>query len=39
MPSPDVWDASHIYSFRRTVLAPVVMLAGIAIEIVAIFKR
>ncbi len=39
MPSADVWDDSIIYSFRRTVLAPVVILAGLVVEIFAIFKR
>jgi sulfite exporter TauE/SafE len=39
MPSPDVWDENVIYSFRRTVLAPVVILAGLSIEIYAIFKK
>ena len=39
MPSPDVWDDSIIYSFRRTVLAPILILAGLAVEIVAIFKK
>ncbi len=39
MPSPDVWDDSIIYSFRRTVLAPIVILAGLGVEIYAIFKR
>jgi len=39
MPSPDVWDDSLIYSFRRTVLAPFVILAGLGVEIFAIFKR
>ncbi|MEN0004029.1 MAG: DUF3098 domain-containing protein [Bacteroidota bacterium] len=38
MPSPDVWDDSIIYSFRRTVLAPIFILAGLGIEIYAIFK-
>lgn len=38
MPSPDIWDESLIYSFRRTVLAPVVIIAGLAVEIYAIFK-
>ncbi len=38
MPSPDVWDEGIIYSFRRTVLAPVVLLAGLVVEIFAIFK-
>ncbi len=39
MPSPDVWDDSLIYSFRRTVLAPFVILAGLGVEIYAIFKK
>jgi len=38
MPSPDVWDDSIIYSFRITVLAPIVILAGLGVEIYAIFK-
>ena len=38
MPSPDVWDESLIYSFRRTVLAPFVIVAGFIVEIYAIFK-
>jgi hypothetical protein len=38
MPSPDVWDENIIYSFRRTVLAPIVIIAGLAVEIYAIFK-
>lgn len=37
-PSPDVWNAEEIYSFRRTVLAPFVVLVGLVVEIVAIFK-
>ncbi len=39
MPSPDVWDEQLIYSFRRTVLAPIVILAGLIVEIYAIFKK
>lgn len=39
MPSPDVWDESIIYSTRRTVLAPIFILAGLGLEIYAIFKR
>ena len=39
MPSPEVWDDNIIYSFRRTVLAPIVILAGLVVEIVAIFKK
>jgi hypothetical protein len=39
MPSPDVWDDSIIYSWRRTVLAPFLIFAGLAVEVYAIFKR
>ena len=39
MPSPDVWDDSLIYSFRRTVIAPIFILAGLVVEIYAIFKK
>lgn len=35
---PSVWDESKIYGLRRTLLAPVVILTGLAIEIYAIFK-
>ncbi len=39
MPSPDVWDPDIIYSFRRITLAPLLILAGLIIEIIAIFKK
>ncbi len=39
MPSPDVWDDNHIYGFRRTVLAPIIILTGLAIDFYAIFKK
>jgi hypothetical protein len=39
MPSPDVWDDSIIYSWRRTVLAPATILAGLGVEVYAIFKK
>ncbi|MFK7948422.1 MAG: DUF3098 domain-containing protein [Saprospiraceae bacterium] len=35
----DAWNADEIYSFRRTVLAPFVILAGLTVEIFAIFKK
>jgi len=38
MPSPDVWDESLIYSFRRITLAPIVIIAGLIVEIFAIFS-
>ena len=39
MPTPDVWDENLIYSFRRTVLAPFVIVAGFIVEVYAIFKN
>lgn len=39
MPSPDVWDEGRIYGFRRLTLAPIVILAGLGVEIYAIFKK
>jgi hypothetical protein len=39
MPSPDVWKDEIIYSTRRTLIAPIVILAGLGVEIWAIFKR
>ena len=37
MPSNDVWDEKIIYSFRRTVLAPAVILGGLGLSIYSIF--
>ncbi|MEE9439253.1 MAG: DUF3098 domain-containing protein [Saprospiraceae bacterium] len=39
MPSPDVWDESIIYSTRRTLIAPILILAGLVVQIFAIFKK
>jgi hypothetical protein len=39
MPNADTWDANLIYSFRRITLAPIVILTGLAFQIVAIFKK
>ena len=39
MPSPDVWDESLIYSTRRILIAPILILAGLALQIVAIFTK
>ena len=39
MPSPDVWDENIIYGFHRTVLAPILMVAGLVVEVIAIFKK
>lgn len=38
MPSPEVWDESIIYSFRRITLAPFIIIVGLALEVYAIFK-
>lgn len=39
MPSPDVWDEDLIYSPRRIILAPALILLGLIVEIIAIFKK
>lgn len=39
MPSPDVWDDNVIYSTRRTLIAPIVILAGLGLQIYAIFSK
>lgn len=39
MPDPGVWDESIIYSPRRLTLAPLLILAGMGLEIYAIFKK
>jgi hypothetical protein len=39
MKDPNVWDESVIYSARRTVLAPIVILAGLGMQVYAIFRK
>ena len=39
MPSPDVWDESLIYSFRRITLAPIVILIGLGLNVYAVFVK
>jgi len=39
MPSADVWDESLIYSLRRTLIAPIFILAGLGIQIYALLKK
>ena len=39
MPSPDVWDESLIYSWRRITLAPMIILLGIGVEIYVVFAK
>ena len=36
---PNVFDPSQVYSFRRITVAPILILIGLALEIVAIFKK
>lgn len=35
---PNVFDEAQLYSLRRTLLAPVLILVGLVVEIYAIFK-
>lgn len=37
MPSPDVWDESIIYGFRRITLAPIMILLGLGFVLYSIF--
>ena len=39
MPNPETWDESLIYSPRRTILAPILILAGLGMQVYAIFKK
>jgi Protein of unknown function (DUF3098) len=36
---PNVFDPSEVYSFRRITVAPILILAGLVLEIVGIFKK
>ncbi len=36
---PNVFDPKEVYSFTRITIAPILILAGLALEIVAIFKK
>jgi hypothetical protein len=38
-PDPNVFDKDQVYSFRRITIAPIVILAGLVIEIFAIFRK
>ena len=38
-PTPDVFDADSLYSFRRVFLAPLVILIGLGLNVYAIFKK
>ncbi len=37
--APNEWNPDDIYSTRRTVIAPMVILAGLILEIFAIFQQ
>jgi Protein of unknown function (DUF3098) len=36
---PNVFNPSEVYSFRRITVAPILILGGLVLEIVGIFKR
>lgn len=36
---PDEWNAGEIYSFNRITLAPMIVLTGLGVVVVAIFKN
>ena len=36
---PNIFDPAEVYSFRRITLAPILILAGLVLEIVGIFKK
>jgi len=36
---PTEWNENEIYSFRRTVIAPIVILMGLAMGVYAIFTK
>jgi hypothetical protein len=36
---PTEWNENEIYSFRRTVIAPIVILSGLAVGVYAIFTK
>ncbi len=39
MPDPNTWDESIIYSTRRTLIAPIFILSGLVVQVLAIFKK
>lgn len=38
-PDPNQFNPDEVYSFRRITLAPILIIAGLALEIFAIFRR
>jgi len=39
MPDANTWDPDIIYSTRRTLIAPILILAGLGLEVYAVFKK
>lgn len=38
-PDPNVFNDNEIYSFRRITLAPILIVAGLVVEVFAILKK
>ncbi len=38
-PDPNVFNKEEVYSFRRITLAPILIVAGLVLEIYAIMKK
>src|SRR5215211_573646 len=38
-PDPNVFNRDEVYSFRRITLAPILILAGLGLEMFAIFRK
>lgn len=38
-PNPKVFDPNEVYSFTRITIAPILIIAGFVIEVVAIMKK
>ncbi len=36
---PNVFNPKEVYSFRRITLAPILILIGLAVEVIAIFRK
>jgi hypothetical protein len=36
---PNVFNKNEVYGFRRITVAPIIILGGLVIEIIAIFRR
>lgn len=38
-PDPNVFDKTKVYSTTRITIAPIIILAGLVIEVIAIFRQ